>query len=109
MSLEDAILEKVRHLQAEEQEMVLRFAASLERRQLITRVPARDRSLEMKWLAENRANPAYANQWVVIEGDSVVASGTDAVNVYDTARGKGIEVPFVIHIVPEDPLPFGGW
>ena len=40
---------------------------------------------------------------------SVIAAGADARKVYDEAKAKGIEVPFIAHIVPEDPLPFGGW
>jgi hypothetical protein len=105
MTLEDAILERVRQLSTVDQERVLHFADELRSKPELEQVPSHHRSREIEWLAQNRHNPAYANQRVVIEGDSVVAAGTDAEEVYDTARAKGIEVPFVVHIVPEDPLP----
>ena len=61
MSLEEAILDKVRRLPPAKQEEVLRFADGLQRNAAARRVPSRDRSNEMKWLDENRA--AYADQW----------------------------------------------
>ncbi len=53
----------------------------------------------MKWLAENRQN--FLGQWVCLDGDRLVANGADAVKIYKEAREKGIEVPFVEHIVEE--------
>jgi hypothetical protein len=64
MSLEEAILDKVRRLQPAKQEEVLRFADGPERNTAARRVPSRDRSCEMRWLDENRA--AYADQWVAV-------------------------------------------
>ena len=55
--------------------------------------------LAMKWLAENRQN--FLGQWVCLDGDRLVANGADAVKIYKEAREKGIEVPFVEHIVEE--------
>ncbi len=107
MTLEDAILEKVRRLPPSEQEKVLRFADTLGGKPKTSRVPARDRSREMRWVAENRS--AYVDQWVAVDGDRLVAAGSDALKVYAAAKAKGIAVPFVMHIVPEDPLPFAGW
>jgi hypothetical protein len=108
MSVEEAILKKVRRLKPEEQEEVLRFADGLEKRSEVRLVPSRDRSREMKWLEKNRAK--YAGQWVVIEGDGLIAVDGPGVNAYEVARAAGIEVPFLIHVPPEDPLPFiMGW
>ena len=103
MNLEEAILEKVRRLPLAKQEEVLRFVNRL----LLPptrRVPFRDRSREINWLRENRAK--FLDQWVVVEGDRLIAADTDAVNAYDAAIATGIEVPFLIHVLPEDPLPF---
>jgi hypothetical protein len=64
MSLEEAILEKIRHLPPAKQEEVLRFAGGLEREMTkITTLPIRDRKREMTWIEENRS--AYANRWGV--------------------------------------------
>ncbi len=59
-----------------------------------------------KWLEENREN--YMNQWVCLEGDVLVAHGTDALEVDRQAKEAGIKSPFLEHIV-EEKYPFGGW
>ena len=108
MSLEEAILDKVRRLPPARQEEVLRFADGLERNAASRRVPSRDRSSEMKWLDENRA--AYADQWVAVEGDRLIAANVDPLKVFSAAKDAGIPTPFVVHLLPEDPLPFvPGW
>ena len=104
MSLEEAILDKVRRLPPAKQEEVLRFADGLQHRSPIRVVPSRDRSREMEWLKENRAK--YENQWVVVEGDRLIAADADGHNAFVAAKAAGIEVPLLIHVVPEDPLPF---
>jgi hypothetical protein len=87
---------------------VLRFADRLSRHGAVRRVPSKDLSTEIKWVAENRA--AYADQLVVVEGDRLVAADKDAKKVYDAAKAEGIETPSIVHILPEDPLPFvPGW
>lgn len=108
MSLEEAILDKVRRLPPAKQEEVLRFADGLEHRSSVRLVPSRDRSCEMEWIRQNRGN--YADQWVVVEGDRLIAADTDAHKVFTAAKAAGIEVPFLVHVLPEDPLPFvSGW
>jgi hypothetical protein len=104
MSLEEAILDKVRRLPPAKQEEVLRFADGLQHRSPIRIVPSRDRSREMEWLKENRAK--YANQWVVVEGDRLIAADTDGHKAFAAAKDAGIAVPLLIHVLPEDPLPF---
>jgi hypothetical protein len=108
MSLEEAILDKVRRLPPAKQQEVLRFADGLERNALARKVPSRDRSSEVKWIDENRA--AYADRWVAIEGKRLIASGMDPLRVFAAAKAAGIQTPFVVHVLPEDPLPFiPGW
>lgn len=59
-----------------------------------------------KWLKENREK--YMNQWVCLEGDQLIAHGTDGMEVHRKAKEAGIEAPFLEHIVDES-KPFGGW
>lgn len=59
-----------------------------------------------EWLAENREK--YMNQWVCLEGDKLIAHGSDALAVDREAREAGIQAPFLEHIV-EEKYPFGGW
>jgi hypothetical protein len=62
----------------------------------------------MKWITDNRS--AYAGQWVAVEGDRLVAAASDAREVFLAAKAEGIAIPFVVHILPEDSLPFvPGW
>jgi hypothetical protein len=108
MSLEEAILEKIRRLSPAKQEEVLRFADGLERSAAARQVSSRDRSSEMKWLAENRS--AYEDQWVAVEGERLIAASADPLKVFSAAKAAGIQTPFVVHVLPEDPLPFiPGW
>ena len=104
MSLEEAILEKVRQLPPAKQQEVLRFADGLQHDSSVKIVPSRDRSREMEWLKENRAR--YANQWVVVEGDQLIAADADGHKAFIAAKDAGIEVPLLVHVLPEDPLPF---
>jgi hypothetical protein len=108
MSLEEAILDKVRRLPPAKQEEVLRFADGLQRNATARMVPSRDRSREMDWVHENRAK--YPDQWVVVEADRLIAADADALKAFAAAKAAGIEVPFLVHVLPEDPLPFvPGW
>ncbi len=61
--------------------------------------------LAMKWIDENRQK--YLGEWVCLDGNKLVAHGTDAVKLYREAREKGIIVPFVEHLVEEN-KPYGG-
>jgi hypothetical protein len=104
MSLEEALLDKVRRLPPAKQEQVLRFADGLQHGPLIRIVPSRDRRREMDWIKENRAR--YEDQWVVLDGENLIATDTDGHSAFAAAKAAGIEVPFLVHLLPEDPLPF---
>jgi hypothetical protein len=45
----------------------------------------------------------YAGKWVAIDPDnrSVVASGTSAKEVLDSAESQGVPVPLVIHVAKD--------
>ena len=60
----------------------------------------------LEWARENRQE--YDGQWVVLDGDKLIAHGADAKAVYAQAKAKGIETPFLKRIKAEQ-LPFGGW
>jgi poly(3-hydroxybutyrate) depolymerase len=108
MSLEEAILDKVRRLPPAKQEQVLRFADGLQQGPLVRKSPSRDRRREMDWIKQNRAE--YVDQWVVVEGEHLVAADTDGHRAFSVAKAAGIDVPFLVHVLPEDLLPFlPGW
>lgn len=60
-----------------------------------------------KWLEEH--SEEYMNQWVCLEGDRLIAHGTDALEVHRQAVEQGIKSPFVHHIVEEPEHFIGGW
>ncbi len=108
MSLEEVLLGKVRRLPPAKQAEVLRFADGLQRNSEARMVTSRDRTKETKWINEDRA--AHADQWVAVEGDRLIAAGIDSLRVFAAAKEQGIRTPFVVHVLPEDPLPFvPGW
>ncbi len=70
--------------------------------------PRSERRAEMAWAA--RPDSRFIGQWVVLEGDQVVANGTNAKQTYEAARRRGIASPFVIYVSGEEQEPFaGGW
>jgi len=71
------------------------------------RVEVIDCSRELQWVKEHRHE--YVDQWVALDGDRLLASGPVAREVYDKARGLGVQVPTVLRIEASDELPFGGW
>ena len=60
-----------------------------------------------KWLDEHEAE--YMNEWVCLEGDKLIAHGTDALEVHRIAVEQDIESPFLHHIVEEPTHYIGGW
>jgi hypothetical protein len=107
MTIEEAILDKLRRLPPAKQEQVLRFADGLARNGAKA-APSRDRTSEMQWIEANRA--AYSDQWVALDGDRLVAASADPLKAFAAAKSEGIHAPFVVHVLPDDPLPFvPGW
>jgi hypothetical protein len=99
MSLEEAILEKVRKLPEVDKKRVLRFLDGLRHSPVVKTVPYNDRHKELEWIRRNRET--YMNMWVSLDGARLIAADPDGHKVYDAAKAEGIETPFVHHIVPE--------
>ena len=61
----------------------------------------------LRWLEENKVK--YMGQWVALDGDQLLAAGTDGKQVYAEAVAAGVAVPLLQQIKAEDDLSFGGW
>jgi ABC-type hemin transport system ATPase subunit len=61
----------------------------------------------MRWIREHQAE--YADQWVALDGDRVIAAGFDAKAVFAAAKAARVGRPLFVHMEPKDALPFGGW
>ena len=57
------------------------------------------------WILKNREK--YLNQWVCLDGDKLIAHGTDALEVHRQAKEAGIEIPYLEQVVEEED--WGGW
>jgi hypothetical protein len=60
----------------------------------------------LQWIEDHKEE--YDGQWVVLDVNKLVSSGTDSKIVYDEARAKGYKSPFLKRIKAKT-LPFGGW
>lgn len=62
--------------------------------------------LALKWVDEHRME--YDGQFVLLDGDKLLTSGTNPKELYDYAREQGIKSPFVKRVKAEI-SPWGGW
>jgi hypothetical protein len=87
MSLEEAIIDRIRRLPPAKQEELLRFADGLQQRAVARATQFSDRTQEMKWISANRT--PYANQWVALEGDRLIAADADPHKVFAAFQSCG--------------------
>lgn len=59
--------------------------------------PRRARELAWRRAHEDELQ-AYAGQWVVLEGEEIIAHGEDPVSVVERARSQGVHVPYVFYV-----------
>jgi len=58
---------------------------------------------ELAWRQAHREDlRAYAGQWVVLEGEELVAHGPTPAGVVAQAKARGIHVPYVFFVEPID-------
>jgi len=62
--------------------------------------------LALQWIDVHRRE--YDGQFVLLDGDRLIAHGTNPGELYEKARKIGIQSPFVKRIKAEI-SPFGGW
>ena len=100
----ERILEEVKRLTPDERRE-LREALAREP----TTTPAYNtHERERAWIEQNRDE--YLDQWVALDGDRLLAHGTDAREVYLAARAAGVRAPFVERVkLKEEGAFWGGW
>jgi hypothetical protein len=60
------------------------------------------RAREMEWRRTHRAFlRTLAGQWVVLEGEELIAHGTNLAQMVTEARARGIRVPYVFYVEEE--------
>ena len=63
-------------------------------------IPVPDSSREMQWLAAHARE--YVGQWVVLDGDRLLAHGTQHHEVWAAAEASGVYLPLVTFIENPD-------
>ena len=107
----DQIIKSIEQLPAAEQERVRRWleAKGATNGEACSSQAGANRSARsLRWLHENRER--YSGQWVALDGDRLIASGSTAQEVYSKAKAEGVEIPFVELVTELESAPFtGGW
>jgi hypothetical protein len=110
----EQLIENVRALPLSEKEKFFSLAEA-EKLKILSEREAKDLELKEKnkkfqlalqWIEEHKEE--YDGQFVLLDGDKLLAHGTDAKALYAEARAGGIKTPLV-HRVKAEILPFGGW
>lgn len=71
------------------------------------RLGAVDRTNELAWIAEH--GPEYRGEWVVLDGNLLIAHGSDPQPLFRKARSQGVRRPLVTRIDQEPAAFTGGW
>jgi hypothetical protein len=69
--------------------------------------PLHSAAIESTWVERHRHK--YLGQWVALEGDTLIAHGVNAREVYLAARNAGIAGPYIVHVTPKSDAYVGGW
>ena len=107
----DQIIKSIEKLPAAEQEKIRQWLEDKEAKNGEgdgSQAHANRSSKSLKWLHENQEK--YSGQWVALDGDRLIASGSTAKEVYSKAKVEGVETPFVELVTGRESEPFTeGW
>lgn len=68
------------------------------------------REKELQWLRDHQDQlESLQGKWIVIEGDKLVAEGESFDVVYEAAKDKGIEIPFIFPVPSKEDVVFVGF
>ena len=69
-------------------------------------IPAPDPMPSQRWMKDHAHE--YAGQWVALDGDRLIAHGTNAADVFALADADGAYLPLLTFIEPADAPSFAG-
>lgn len=67
-------------------------------------IPAPDPMPSQRWMKEHAEE--YGGQWVALDGDRLIAHGTNAAEVFAAADADGAYLPLLTYLVPANDPPF---
>ena len=65
------------------------------------------RGRRLDWLKAHREE--YAGQYVALDGDVLVGHGATIAEAHEQAKRKGVQFPFLVRLISENEVLFGGW
>lgn len=68
--------------------------------QIVEPIPEPLQEPDLHWLREHRHE--YAGQWIALDGDRLIAHGSDSSAVYAAAKADGARQPLITRIPPAD-------
>jgi hypothetical protein len=104
MATLEQIIDEARALSPAEK---LKLRQTLDRELGQAAAPAQSRAIESNWVERHRDK--YLGRWVALEGDTLIAHGANAREVYLAARQAGIAGPYLVHVTPKADPYIGGW
>ena len=111
----EQIIENVRALPISEREKFFDLAET-EKQKILAEKASKDIELEQKnerfrralqWIEKHRED--FDGQWVALDGDNLLAHGTDGKKVHAEAQAKGVKTPLMHRVSLKETQPFGGW
>jgi Family of unknown function (DUF5678) len=110
ISTAEEIIENVRALPKFEREKFFKLVeeekANLKPNEENLELRSKKFQLALEWIEKNKEE--FDGQFVLLDGDQLIAHGKEPKSLYEQARKIGIEAPFVKRIKAKE-LPFGGW
>ena len=68
------------------------------------------REKEIQWLRDHQDQvERLQGKWIAVEGDILIAAGDTFNAVYETAKEKGVEIPFLFLVPPKEDVVFVGF
>lgn len=100
---QEQILKEYDHLTREDVQACLAYAGDALKSDSVQPSPkpvaSGHRSRELEWCRTHaEVLRQFAGQWVVLEGEEIVAHGNDPLQVVADARAKGIRVPYIFYV-----------
>jgi len=68
------------------------------------------RESELQWLKDHADEVRRLQErWIAVEADKLIAEGDTFEAVYETTKKKGVQIPFIFLVPPEDDAVFVGY